>query len=482
MWPFRSSEVKKSPQIFLTNTLSGRKELFVPLKQGSVTMYSCGPTVYGPIHIGNLRSYVFSDTIARVLMQAGYHVRRVMNITDVGHLVGEEAGGAGEDKMSVGAAREKVSPADIAARYARGFVEDSAEVGIDTSSIIYPYATEYVKEDIAMAKALEEKGFAYRLPDGLYFDTSRFPNYGMLGNVGHVEMRGGARVKLADGKRNPSDFALWRTAKPNDLQQWDSPWGKGNPGWSIECSAMARALLGIEIDIHTGGEDLAPIHHNNEIAQSEAASGRKFARYWMHNAFLNIDGVKISKSIGNVVHLSDIIAKGYNPLALRYFFLQGHYRTPISFSWNALDAAEGALTRLWRGAEEIAKESGRKSEPSSVRDNFVAHMRDDLATPSAIGVLWDALRDEDYSPQERWGLIEDAEAHLGLSLTDPPTESMPIKHTELPADIAAKLKEREEARARRDYATADRIRKELEYSGYSVDDGPEGAVLTKKVR
>ncbi|MCX6787316.1 MAG: cysteine--tRNA ligase [Candidatus Kaiserbacteria bacterium] len=463
-------------QIFFTNTLSGKKELFIPQKPGIVLMYTCGPTVYSQQHIGNLRSGILSDTIARTLMYAGYCVRRVINITDVGHMVGD--GDRGEDKIAVGAKREKTTPEAIAARYAKLFIEDLGELHIDTDDIRFPRATEYIKEQIALAKTLEEKGFAYRLSDGLYFDTGRFPGYGKLGGLSGANLEAGARVEVVKGKHRAADFVLWRKAKPGDLQQWDSPWGCGNPGWNIECSAMARSLLGQEIDIHTGGEDLAPIHHNNEIAQSEASSGRTFVHYWMHNAFLNMDGNKISKSLGNVVYLSDVVKKGFSPLALRYFFLQAHYRTPLSFSWDALAGAASALNRLWDFSRDIALESKRKNAPGEARGRFLATMRDDLATPQALGVLWDSLRSEEYTPEEKWGLIEDADAHLGLSLLTPPIEYV-LSEKELPKDIKKMLARREAARISKDFNEADRIRDEILNRGYRVDDGPHGPVLTR---
>lgn len=465
------------PRLFFTNTLSGNKELFVPLKPGTVMLYSCGPTVYDRAHIGNLRAYVFADTLARVLGAAGYRVRRVINITDVGHLVGD--GDSGEDKMAASAAREHTKPEIIAARYTKLFIEDLDELGIDTESVHFPRATEYLKEQIALATTLEEKGVAYRLADGLYFDTKKFPGYGKLGKLSEVESEAGARVEVVKGKHSPADFVLWRAAKPRDLQQWDSPWGRGNPGWHLECSAMARSLLGQEIDIHTGGEDLAQIHHNNEMAQSEAASGRTFVHYWMHSAFLTMGGEKISKSLGNVVYLSDIVEKGFPPLSLRYFFLQAHYRTPLSFSWEALAGAALALERLWRLSRDIARESKRKSAASEARSRFLAALRDDLATPQALGHLWESLKSEDYAPEEKWGLLEDAEAHLGLSLLEPP-ESRNLTEADIPKEVRDMLARREAARVSKDFKEADRIRDAIEHSGYRVDDGPEGPMLTRK--
>ncbi len=473
----KDSTRNRPAPVFFTNTLSGSKELFISQRPGIVTMYTCGPTVYGQQHIGNLRPGMLADTIARTLTAVGYRVQRVINITDVGHLVGD--GDGGEDKMAVGARQEKVTPETIATRYMKMFIDNLDDLHIDTNDIRFPRATEYIKEQIALAKTLEEKGFAYYLPDGLYFDTQKFPNYGNLGGLAHASLEAGARVEVARGKRHPTDFVLWRTAKLNDLQQWDSPWGRGNPGWHIECSAMIRSLLGQEIDIHTGGEDLAQIHHNNEIAQSEAANGRTFVHYWMHNAFLTMGGEKISKSLGNVVYLSDIVAKGFNPLALRYFFLQAHYRTPLSFSWDALAGAASALERLQKIAGDIEEESKRKSAPSEVRIQFLAAIRDDLATPQALSILWDSLKSEDYTPEEKWGLLEDAEAHLGLPLTN--LAAVPVlKDTDIPKEVRDSLTLREAARTSKDFAAADRLRSEIENSGYRVDDGPNGPVLTKR--
>ncbi len=469
---------KELPRIFVTNTLSGAKELFISQKPGIISMYTCGPTVYSQQHIGNLRPVVFSDTLARVFTYAGYRTRRVINITDVGHMFGD--GDTGEDKVEAGARRESISVSTIADKYTALFLDDLAELNIDTKNIFFPRATEYIREQISLASTLEEKGFAYRIADGLYFDIARFQGYGKLGGLSGAKLEAGARVETNPKKRHQADFVLWKKtpAGVHRLQEWDSPWGRGAPGWNIECSAMARALLGIEIDIHTGGEDLAQTHHNNEIAQSEAASGRPFARYWMHNAFLNMKGEKISKSIGNVVYLSDIVKKGLHPLALRYFFLQAHYRTPLSFSWDALEGAAGALDRLWKISRDIADESSRKSAPSEARARFLAALRDDLATPQALGILWDSIKSEEYAPEEKWGLLQDADAHLGLSFchSTPPNV---LTETDIPEDIKKMLERRSAARASGDFRQADRIRGDIEKSGYHVDDGPDGPVLTR---
>ena len=472
-----ASAPQSAPAIVLfTNTLTHKKETFVPLRSGTALMYTCGPTVYGQQHIGNLRPGFVADLIARTLEGAGYRVKRVINITDVGHMVGDTE--EGEDKIALGAAREQRTPEEISAHYAKLFIDDLADLNIDTKSIHFPRATEYIKEQIALAKTLEDKGYAYRIKEGLYFDVSKFPGYGKLGGISEAKLEAGARVGLVRGKHNAADFVLWRAAKPNDLQQWDSPWGRGNPGWHIECSAMSRSLLGTEIDIHTGGEDLAMIHHNDEIAQSEAASSRPFVRYWLHNAFLTMAGEKVSKSLGNVVYMSDITAKGYHPLALRYLFLQAHYRTPLSFSWESLSSAAAALDRLWKISAAVAEESDKKGQLSTANAHFLAAMRDDLNTPQALGILWEALKSEDYTPEEKWALIETADAHLGLMLTEPPQRA-PSALEAVPKELEALLEKREAARVARDFTEADRIRDEIAAQGYRIEDRPTGAVLTK---
>lgn len=490
MWPFTRAVSPSSAPIFFTNTLSGKKEVFAPLAPGRATMYSCGPTVYSKQHVGNLRPVVFADTIARVLEQAGYRVRRVINITDVGHLVSDAD--EGEDKMEVGAAREGVSAQAIAERYTKLFMEDIRALGVDTRDILFPRATEYIKEQIALIQTLEQKGFTYRTHDGVYFDTSKFPGYGKLGNIPLQQIKDGSVGSLGERigfagksrigenreKRSPADFALWKfsPAGKKRQQEWQSPWGRGFPGWHIECSAMSKALLGVTIDLHTGGIDHIPVHHNNEIAQSEAASGRPLAQYWMHEAFLTIEGRKISKSEGDDIYLSDIVAKGYHPLALRYFFLQAHYRSPLSFSWEALAASDEALRRLWRLAAEIKRDAKAVVAPSETRDRLLILLRDDLSTPAALALLWEALKDERLSAKAVWGVVEAAEAVFGLSLTEPPSEAPAL----IPADIQELAREREKARSERDFDAADALRIHIEQRGYHVEDRPEGPVLTKQ--
>ncbi|HFC10685.1 MAG TPA: cysteine--tRNA ligase [Candidatus Kaiserbacteria bacterium] len=476
----KSHAVTSATSIFLTNSLTRKKERFVPIKPGIVTMYSCGPTVYSKVHIGNLRAYIFSDTLARVLKHAGYRVHRIMNITDVGHLTGDSDDG--EDKIEIGAKREGVSAQEISERYTRLFLDDLVALNVDTHNITFPRATEYIKEQIELAHALEEKGFAYRIKDGLYFNTERFPSYGKLGGFSSASLKPGARVKINPEKHSPADFALWKKTPSGAkrLQEWNSPWGRGCPGWHLECSAMARTLLGVEIDIHTGGEDLAYTHHNAEIAQSEAVSGRTFAHYWLHNAYLTMNGEKASKSIGNVTYLSQIIEQDIHPLALRYFFLQAHYRTPLSFSWDALKASNEALERLWRTARRVADDSEMHGKPSKYQKSFIASMHDDLNTSHALGILWKAVKSEDVSPAQKWQILVDADALLGLSLTKPSTMQRNVPRDQLPKNILDIIKKRDIARDAKDFSTADALRTKLQNLGYEVKDGENGTIISRR--
>jgi cysteinyl-tRNA synthetase len=462
---------KPAASIRFTNTLSGAKEEFRKKGAGPVSMYSCGPTVYGPQHIGNLRSAVFYDTVARTLKSAGYSVKRVVNITDVGHLVGD--GDEGEDKMAVGAKREQTSPEEIAERYTKRYLDDIRALNIDTNDITFPRATDYIKEQVEMIQTLEKKGLTYTTSDGVYFDTAKFPDYGILGNVKNISLQAGARVAVAE-KKNEHDFVLWRTTKPNDLQQWDSPWGKGNPGWSIECSAMATSLLGPTLDIHTGGQDHIQVHHNNEIAQSEGATGKKpFVRYWLHHAFLTIEGEKISKSLGNTYTLDDVKER-VHPLALRFLFLQSHYRSPLSFSFEALQSAQAGLSTLWQKAARAKRESGGYGRSTGRTKKLLAEFersfQEDFNSAHAVALLFSV---KDMSPEEEWHLFGECEKLLGLSLTKNP-EMEPV-----PEEVRKLLRERAEVRARKDFARSDEIRKALEEKGYRVDDGPGGTSVRR---
>lgn len=476
----RESEPARSDApLFFTNSLSGKKEAFSSRKAGEVSLYSCGPTVYSKQHIGNLKAPIFADLVARVLTSSGYRVRRVMNITDVGHLVSDAD--EGEDKMEKGARTEGLSAQEIAARYTKAFLEDIKALNLDTDAISFPRATDYIKEQIAMVQALEEKGYTYKTSDGMYFDTQKFPNYGVLSHGGATFREEafaeiGRRITSNDEKKHPADFALWKFSPRGShrQQEWSSPWGIGFPGWHIECSAMAKALLGPELDIHTGGIDHIPVHHTNEIAQSESVNGRPLSRFWLHEAFINLGEDKIAKSTGNVIYLSDITERGYNPLALRYLFLQAHYRSPISFSWDALSAANEALGRLSRLAQKIAAEANGNLKQSDASRQMIALLRDDLATPAALALLWQSVRDEDMEREEQLAVIDAAESVLGLSLL-----SLKNEHT-VPAHIQALVEERELARKSGDFATSDALRIHIGEGGYHVEDGPLGAIVTRR--
>jgi cysteinyl-tRNA synthetase len=495
MWPFtrkdKTPEKHRAP-IFFTNTLSGKKETFISIKPGVATMYSCGPTVYSRAHIGNMRAFVLSDLVSRTLRDAGYHLRQVINITDVGHLVGD--GDEGEDKVELSAKAEGLRAEDIAARYTNLFLEDIQLLNIETKHVLFPRATEYIPEQIKMIQELEAKGHTYRTSDGIYFDTSTFPGYGKLGGISEAELKSGDKATLEDritvaagrritenkDKRHPADFALWKFSPPGAQrqQEWPSPWGRGFPGWHIECSAMIRSLLGDVIDIHTGGIDHIAIHHNNEIAQSEGVLGKPFVKYWLHGAFLTLDGEKISKSLKNDVYVSELTAKGIHPLALRYLFLQAHYRSIVTFSWESLQASNEALNRLWKLSSQILLEAKGLSTPTEASKKMLSLLHDDLGTPQALAFLWETLRDEDIIPKEKRAILEAAEPILGLSLLNPPEFARAQTIDEVPAAIKALVKDREKARLALDYEKADTLREKLRNRGYRVEDGHNGPVLT----
>ncbi|MDP3402361.1 MAG: class I tRNA ligase family protein, partial [bacterium] len=363
----------------------------------------------------------------------------------------------------------------------RLFLEDNRLLNIDTDAISFPRATDYIKEQIAMVQTLEQKGYAYRTSDGVYFDTSRFPHYGALSHGGgsfreEAFAEIGRRVGHNQEKRHPADFALWKLS-PNGTarqQEWASPWGTGFPGWHIECSAMAKALLGPELDIHTGGIDHIPVHHTNEIAQSESANEKPLSRFWMHEAFINFGDEKIAKSTGNVIYLSDITERGYSPLALRYLFLQAHYRSPLSFSWDALAAANEALGRLTKLAHKISVEAKGRMRQTDTSRRMIALLRDDLATPAALALVWQVVRDEEMTREEQLAVIDAAESVLGLSLLTPHDV------LDIPQHIQALVKERELARKNGDFSKSDALRIHIEEGGYHVEDAPSGAIVTRR--
>lgn len=465
----------------LFNTETRQLEEFQPRKTYEVTMYSCGPTVYDFAHIGNLRAYVFADLLKRTLLYNGYHVRHTMNFTDFGQLTSDAD--SGEDKMMKGLRREGLDISlkamrELSDRYIEAFKDDIAALNV-LEPTDYTRASDYVKEQITLIKTLEEKGYTYETSDGLYFDISKFATYGRLGDIDLESLQSGARVEVNPEKRHPADFALW---KKSDLG-WESAWGQGFPGWHIECSAMAMATLGKQIDIHTGGIDLAPTHHNAEIAQSECATGKQFVRYWLHNEFLNIDSEKISKSLGNTLNLRDLQERGYTGSDYRYWLLAAHYRTQMNFSFEALDGAKQALLRLKRFMyEECTDRSGKIAH--DYRQRFFEAMNDDLDSPKAISFMWELLKDDSIEAKDKRATIFEMDSVLGvgldLSVEDGAQELGHVEQSDIPDDVQTLMQGREAARIARNWDEADRIREALKLKGYSIEDTPDGPKLSRE--
>ncbi len=450
---------KEGPTITLFNARTRSEEKFIPLSPTSVSMYHCGPTVYDDSHIGNLRSYFFADILRRVMEWNGYTVTQVVNVTDVGHLGSN--GDEGEDKMTkavrrLGKPLTLESMREVGTIYFEKFQKDLQEMNVETPQY-FPRASDYIEEMVQLIKKLESRGYAYKISDGVYFDTSAFGRYGALPGSAPGGLH---RVGENREKRNPRDFALW---KLNADLGWQSPWGKGFPGWHIECSAMGMKILGETFDIHTGGSDLAPIHHNNEIAQSEAATGKPFARYWLHHAFLNMGGEKMAKSAGQFLRLSELVEKGYSPMDLRYLFLNAHYRTPIDFSIKALNSAKDARRRLVQNISELP--SGGTPSPDWL-SRFEKNINNDLATPSALATLHEMLVSS-LSPADKRATANKMDKVLGLRLLESEKE-------EVPEEIVALAKKAESARKKKDFATSDAIRKEIENKGYSIENTSKG--------
>jgi len=467
------------------NTFTNTSEDFVPLKSGEVKMYNCGPTVYGVQHIGNMRAAVFADVLRRTLEAWGYNVRQVINITDFGHLTSDAD--EGDDKMTVGLRQAGMeltleNMRQLAERYTEEYFTDIESLGVARDRITFPRASAYIEEQIHLIKTLEEKGYAYPTVHGVYYDVSRFPAYGKLGNIALSGLREGARVKDHGEKRGPFDFILW---KSDAHLGWESPWGLGFPGWHIECTAMIFTLLGKQIDIHTGGIEHIPVHHQNEIAQAEAASGKQFVRYWLHNDHITIEGKKIAKSLGNTVYVHNIIDRGINPLSLRYWFLTAHYRSPANFTWSALEGAETALKRLSRLYVEYKtahKDAGDPQALSAFLDRFYETLGNDLDTPKALALVWDMTKDAALTATQKYEALEiiDRVFALGFSEERVATKLVVVEESELPEYIAALVESREGARSEKNFAEADRLRDEIQSLGYELHDTPNGPIITKK--
>jgi len=460
-------------EIKLYNTKSKSIEPFIPIKEGSVGIYSCGPTVYHYQHLGNMRAAVFADTLHRMFVSQGYTVKHIINITDVGHLVGD--GDEGEDKLEKGAAREGKTVWEIAEMYTKAYLEDLTALNINLSEYTFPRATDNIQEQIDLIKVLEEKGYTYRINDGIYFDTSKFSDYSSFAKLNIEGLESGARVAENKEKRNITDFALWKFSPLHEKRQmeWESPWGTGFPGWHIECSAMSMKYLGNHFDIHTGGIEHISVHHTNEIAQSECATGETYANYWMHNNHLQDTTGKMSKSSGDFLTVTTLIEKNYNPLAFRYFLMTAHYRKELSFSFEALDAASVAYKKL---EDFVLQHTGDKGV---VNDNymklFMSALKDDLATPEAVATIWKMMKDETISDEDRYITLVEMSKLLGLGLDS-------VQHSpeeEIPEDVQALLDARTLARTKRDFAESDRLRDEIATLGYLVKDTSSGQTLEK---
>jgi cysteinyl-tRNA synthetase len=462
------------PQVMLHNSLTRRTEPLEPIEPGKVAIYTCGSTVYKYAHIGNLRTYLFGDLLHRTLEYLGYEVRYVKNITDVGHMRDDQLDAIeGEDKIERAAETEGKTPAEIAQYYTDAWLEDEALLNILPADVM-PKATEHIEEMVSLTARLVEKGLAYEVDGTIYFDVSEFPPYGQLSGQRVEATHAGHRVEVESDKRDPADFALWKRAGERRLMKWPSPWGDGFPGWHIECSAMSLKHLGERFDVHTGGIDLKFPHHEDEIAQSEGATGHPVVSIWMHGEFLTLADAKMAKSAGNVIRVAELPDKGFEPLAFRYLALTAHYRSKLDFTEEAMTAATSGLRRLRRAVADGASDGADVDlslEPAAgYRARFVDAFSEDLGLPAALAVAHSAASADDLSPAQRRALLLDFDRVLGLSL-DAPADGAPA---ELPAGAADLLEQRARAREARDFATSDRLRDELAALGVHVRDTPDG--------
>lgn len=468
----------------LFNTLSRQLEEFKPIDPGKVRMYTCGPTVYWDAHIGNFRAYVLEDVLVRTLELNGFEVTRALNITDVGHLVSDND--EGEDKMEKGAKRENKTVWEIAEQYTGRFLESAAKLNIKIPpKPLLCRATDHIAEQIELVRLLMDRGFAYTISDGVYFDTAKFSGYGQLSRQKAEDKEEGARIGINPEKRNKTDFALWKFSYPGGRpfdsaqdeaaqrrqMEWDSPWGVGFPGWHAECSAMAHKYLGQPFDIHCGGVDHIPVHHENEIAQSEAAYGAKLADYWWHNEFLLVDGQKMSKSLGSFYTIPDLEAKGFRPLALRYFYLGAHYRQLQNFTFEALTAAQNALRRLWSYSRSLKADG---SVLADIEADFLSALDDDLNTPKALAVVW-KLVEGDYPAADAGATLVWMDRILGLDLA-----KFIGRQIEIPDNIKELLERRQAARDSKDWTESDNLRQAIDEQGWLVEDSKDGQKASPK--
>lgn len=463
--------------IYLTNTLAGKKEKFKPIDPSNVGIYSCGPTVYWNQHIGNMYAYIQWDTLVRLLKYVGYKVKWVMNITDVGHMTSDED--EGEDKMEKGAKREGLTVEKLADKYIAQFLESMSLLNIKKPNVL-SRATEHIQEQIDLIKKIEARGFTYKTKTGLVFDTSKFKNYADFARLDMEKQQAGARVKVDPEKKKPWDFLLWVTNQPKHTMQWDSPWGRGFPGWHIECTAMSTKYLGEKFDIHTGGREHIPVHHTNEIAQAYGAFGRQTVNYWLHNDWLTLKGEKISKSLENLFLITDLIDKGYDPMDFRYLVLTSHYRKGLVFSWDSLKAAQKAVERLRSQISNLRSQPERKTlstdklkKIDKFREDFIEALSGDLNTPKALAVLWEMLK-SNVPSEDKYDLAMSFDEVLGLGLA-----KVSKSKFQIPKKVKELMEKREELRKEGKFKESDKVRKEILKLGYQIEDTPSGSRVKK---
>lgn len=463
------------------NTLTKTKDEFKPLEGNTVRIYTCGPTVYKDASIGNMKSFIFMDTLRRMLKYNGYELKHAMNITDVGHLVSD--GDEGEDKMVKAAREEKKEPLEIAAYYTKKFLEDFDRLNIDRPEIICK-ATDHIQDMMNYVQKLLDNGYAYETSTAIYFDVSKLDKYGILSGIDLRNQKAGARVEVDEEKRNPYDFALWIKAPENHIMKWESPWGLSYPGWHLECSTMGRRFLGEEFDIHTGGVDHIPTHHENEIAQSKGATGKIPAHVWMHCEYLQVDGGKMSKSLGNTYTISQLQEKGISPLAFKLFCFTAHYRNKLNFTFEGAYGAQKALERLYdsyvknvNGADDVEEDVIKEYE-----EKFLSYINDDMNMPGAMSVVWDIARNTKKSAKFANLLLKFDEV-LGLDMKNAEKYLVKFKQNdseELPAEIKKLVEERKNARAEKNWAKSDEIRDKIISLGYSIKDTKDGIIVKKE--
>lgn len=459
-------------ELKLYNTLTRNKQEFKPLDGNEIRMYSCGPTVYKDATIGNMRTNIFQDVLRRVLRYNGYTLKHVMNITDVGHLVSDAD--EGEDKMEKSAREEGKQPLEIAEFYTKRFFNDLSLLNVEIPEIVCK-ATDHISEMMEFVQGLIERGFAYETSTAIYFDVDKLDEYGILSGINLREQMAGARVDIDAEKKNPYDFAVWIKAPENHIMKWDSPWGKCYPGWHIECSAMSKKYLGDEFDIHTGGIDLIPTHHENEIAQSKGLTGKNPAKFWMHGEYLLINGGKMSKSLGNVYLLKDIIDKAYNPLSYRLFLYSAHYRNKINFTWESIDVANKSLIKLKESYNKHLEGNDvlEQVEIDALETKFHEAINDDLNMPLAMSIVWEVARHHKKSKQLA-ELLMKFDSVLGLKID----EMIEEKNQEIPEGIIRLAEQRKQAKQEKNWELADKIREEIIKKGYTIKDTKDGFELS----